>query len=197
MGRLRRVPWSGARKGVPQLELRNEGNPATSQSTPNMFRPIIRNVAVLLIGVMTFMLALGAVLYRAASVTGADSDYTIQVSWFSVLTSVLWPPTRMPLLPLAGVVVLGAFAALMFFRAPRFIGAFMLLLQAVVGYYSGGWLGWFFLSREFGHYHFNMDGEKLGENWFSFECLIVWTLASTVLAFLRIFTRKHSTETQS
>ena len=157
-----------------------------------MFSPIVRCISLLVVGAATLALTLGVILYRAAFITGAASDYTVAVSWPSVLTSVIWPPARLPFLPLLAVLILAGFTVLIFFRASRSVAVITLFLQAVIGYFAGGWLGWFFIPREIEHYHFNMDGEKLGENWFTYESVAVWTLAAAVLGFLRLFARRPS-----
>ena len=77
-----------------------------------------------------------------------------------------------------------------FFRAPRAIGVGVLFFQAGTGYLLGGGLGGFFICREFAQYHFGMDAERLGEYWFAFESIAVWSLAAATLAVLRIFARK-------
>lgn len=143
-----------------------------------------------IIGLGTLSFALGAVLYRAASVTHADSDYTTSVTWCSALASVLWPPSEFPSFAFAGISVLGAFTALVFFKLPRAVSASVLFLQAAVGYFLGGSIGAFFLYREFEHYHFAMDGERLGEKWFTYEALAVWCVAAVALGALRLAARK-------
>ncbi len=157
-----------------------------------MFGKRVSVTALAIIGLGTLIFALGAVLYRAASVTHADSDYTTVVSWWSALTSVMWPPSRIPFLALTGVAVLAIFTVFVFFRLPRAVSAAVLFLQAAVGYFLGGSLGTFFLRREFEHYHFVMDGERLGENWFTYEAVAVWCVAAVALAALRLTARKPS-----
>jgi len=98
---------------------------------------------------------------------------------------------------LLGVILLAVFTLLIFFRLPRSIGVAVLVLQAGIAFYCGGALGWFFIFREFEAYHFNMDGEKLGEYWFVFEAVAVWTLAAVALAVIRLFARKQLAETHS
>ena len=160
-----------------------------------MFSPIVRYLAWFIIGVATFVLASGALLYQAAAITGATSDYTVLVSWPSAFASVLWPPTRLPFLSLASIAILAGFTIFIFFRAPRPVGVILLFVQAIIGFFLGGWLGWYFIRREFERYHFNMDAEKLGENWFTYESVAVWTLAALLLAGLRIFARKDPVAT--
>ena len=103
----------------------------------------------------------------------------------------MWPPSHLPFLLLLGVFLLALFTLFIFFRAPRSVGVAVLFVQAGVAYFCGGWLGWFFIRREFSVYHFNMDAEKLGEYWFSFEAIAVWTLAAAALAIIRIFAGKR------
>ncbi|PYV03540.1 MAG: hypothetical protein DMG10_10980 [Acidobacteria bacterium] len=155
-----------------------------------MFKPVIRIVAFSIIVVGTFALTLGAILFQAASVTKAASDYTVSVTWPSALTSVVWPPSGLPFHLLFGVAILAGFTGLIFFRAPRAIGVGVLFFQAGTGYLLGGGLGGFFICREFAQYHFGMDAERLGEYWFAFESIAVWSLAAATLAVLRIFARK-------
>jgi hypothetical protein len=143
------------------------------------------------IAIGSAVLVLGALLFRAAHVTNAASDYTIPVSWSSALTSVLWPPSRLPVLLLLAVIATVGITSLIFFLTPRWIGVPLLLIEAGLFYYFGGWLGWHFLPREFIYWRFSMDGEKLGEYWFSLESLAVWSAAVAVLAFLRLVPRKH------
>jgi len=152
-----------------------------------VFSQTIRYIAWSLIGVATFFLALGVLVFQAASVTGAASNYKIPVSWFSVLSSVTWPPSWRLFLLLLGVLLLAIFALLIFFRAPRSVGVAVFFLQAGIAGFYGGALGWFFISRELAAYHFSMDGEKLGEYWFVFEAVAVWTVATAALAVVRIF----------
>jgi hypothetical protein len=162
-----------------------------------MFSQAIRYIACSLIGVATFFLALGMLLFQAAYVTGATSNYNVPVSWFSVLSSVIWPPSWRLFLLLLGVLFLAGFTLLIFFRAPRSVGVVVLFLQAGIAFYWGGALGWFFIFREFEAYHFNMDAEKLGEYWFVFEAVGIWTLAAATLAVLRVFARKQLAENSS
>ena len=82
----------------------------------------------------------------------------------------------------------------MFFRAPRGVGVTVLFLQAGVSFFLGGWLGLFFIIREFETYHFSMDAEKLGEYWFVFEAVAFWTLAAATLAVIRTFAPKQVAE---
>jgi len=58
-----------------------------------MFSKTIRYITCALIGVGASFLGLGVLLTRAAAVTGADSNYNASVSWFSVLSSGIWPPS--------------------------------------------------------------------------------------------------------
>jgi hypothetical protein len=147
--------------------------------------------------VATFFLALGMLLFQAAYVTGATSNYNVPVSWFSVLSSVIWPPSWRLFLLLAGVLFLAGFTLLIFFRAPRSVGVAVLFLQAGIAFYCGGALGWFFIFREFEAYHFSMDAEKLGEYWFVFEAVAIWALAAAALAVIRVFARKQLAENSS
>ena len=133
---------------------------------------------------------LGALLFQAASVTGAASDYRIPVSWFSALRSVTWPPSWRLLLVLLGVLLLTGLTLLIFFRASRTVAVTLLFLQAGIAFYCGGALGWFFIVREFETYHFGMDAEKLGEYWFVFEAVAIWSLTAAVLAVIRVFVQK-------
>jgi hypothetical protein len=109
----------------------------------------------------------------------------------------MWPPSRLPFLLLLGVFFLAIFTLLMFFRASRTVGVVLLFLQAGVGAFCGGDLGWFFIVREFETYHFNMDAEKLGEHWFTFEAVGVWTLAVAALAIMRLLAPKQLAEAHS
>ena len=115
-----------------------------------MFKPVIRIVAFSIIVVGTFALTLGAILFQAASVTKAASDYTVSVTWPSALTSVVWPPSGLPFHLLFGVAILAGFTGLIFFRAPRAIGVGVLFFQAGTGYLLGGGLGGFFLPTIMG-----------------------------------------------
>jgi hypothetical protein len=162
-----------------------------------MFSQAIRYIACSLIGVATFFLALGIMLFQAAYVTGAASSYNVPVSWFSVLSSVLWPPSGRLFLLLLGALLLATLTSLIFFRAPRSVGVVVLFLQAGIAFYCGGALGWFFIFREFEAYHFSMDAEKLGEYWFVFEAVGIWTLATAALAVLRVFARTQLQENNS
>lgn len=155
-----------------------------------MFGKRVSVAALAIVGLATLTFALGAVLYRAASITHADSDYTTVVTWWSAVTRVMWPPSRIPFLALTGIAVLASFTVFVFFRLPRAVSAAVLFLQAVIGYFLGGSLGAFFLRREFEHYHFVMDGERLGENWFTYEALALWCVAAVALAALRLTARK-------
>ena len=162
-----------------------------------MFTQTVRYITCSLVGIAASFLALGALLFQAASVTRASSDYNVPVSWFSALSSVMWPPTWRLCLMLLGVILLAVFTLLIFFRLARGIGVALLVLQAGIAFYYGGALGWFFIVREFEAYHFNMDGEKLGEYWFVFEAVAVWTLAAVALAVIRLLARKRPAETHS
>lgn len=156
-----------------------------------MFSQKVRYIACSLIGIATSFLVLGALLFQAATLTGAVSNYGVRVTWFSALNSAAWPPSRLPLLLLFGIFLLAIITWLAFFRAPRSIGIAVLLLQAAVaGFFCGG-LGWFFILRELETNHFSMDGEKLGERWFIYEAVAFWMLAAAALAILRFFARKH------
>jgi hypothetical protein len=77
---------------------------------------------------------------------------------------------------------------------PRAISVIVLFLMAGIGYLLGGWLGGLFIWREFAHYHFTMDAERLGENWFTYEGVAVWSLATAVLAALRMVAPKRSAD---
>jgi hypothetical protein len=147
---------------------------------------IVRILAAAIIAVASIFLALGAILYRAAFVTGADSNYMIAVTWWSAFRSVLWPLTNFPVLPLLGVACLSIFTVFVFFRMPRGSSALLLFLQSLIAYFAGGTFGFFFLRREFETYHFAMDAERLGENWFTYETVAIWSLAAFLLAFLRL-----------
>jgi hypothetical protein len=106
----------------------------------------------------------------------------------------MWPPNWRSVLLLSSVFLLAAISWLAFFRAPRWIGVAVLILQAAAaGLYCGG-LGWFFIFHEFETYHFSMDGEKLGEHWFTYEAIAFWMLAAAVLAAIRFFARKEFAE---
>ncbi len=159
-----------------------------------MFSATIQVVAFFVIGMATLGLALGAILFQAAIVTQAAYDYTVSVTWWSALASVIWPPSRIPFHLLCGVAVLAGFTAYMFFRVPRAISVVVLLLMAGIGYLLGGRLGGFFIWREFAHYHFTMDAERLGENWFTYESVAAWSMATAVLAALRMVAPKRSAD---
>jgi hypothetical protein len=150
---------------------------------------ILRASAVCMLTSAASFLGLGAILYRAAFATGADSNYFMPMTWWSAFRSVVWPPTNLPYLPLIGVAALTIFTAFIFFRMPRAPSTLILFLQAVVAYFVGGSLGFFFLRREFETYHFAMDAERLGENWFTYESVAIWSVAAFVLAVLRIIAR--------
>jgi hypothetical protein len=156
-----------------------------------MFSKRVSIAAHAIIALASFTFALGAVLYRAASITHADSDYTTAVTWWSALTSVMWPPNHLPFRAFIGISVLSAFTAFVFFRLPRAISATVLFLQAAVGYLFGGSLGAFFLHEEFERYHFVMDAERLGEYWFTYEALAFWCIAAIALAALRLTALKR------
>lgn len=159
-----------------------------------MFSRSARYVACSLIGVSTYFLALGMLLLQAATQTGADSDYSVRVTWFSALSSAMWPPNWRSVLLLLSAFLLGALTWFAFFRASRGVGVAVLVLQAATaGLYCGG-LGWFFILREFETYHFSMDGEKLGEHWFIYGAIAFWMLAAAVLAAIRFFARKRLAE---
>ncbi|EEF62110.1 hypothetical protein [Pedosphaera parvula] len=147
----------------------------------------IRFASLAMIGFSTLVLVLGTLLFQAASITGTTSNYTVPVSWSSVLTNTLWPPVRLPFLLLLGVVILVGVTTFTYFRMPRLPAVIVLFGLAIFGFLFGGGLGWFFLTREFQHYHFNMDAEKLGEHWFSYESIVLWSFATVALAVLRIF----------
>src|SRR5204863_9439133 len=95
------------------------------------------------------------------------------------------------------IAALVAFTTVTFFRLRRGLGVAVLFLQAGIGYLFGGSLGVFFLRREFERYHFAMDGERLGENWFTYEALALWSVATVALALLRLTARKHQGVTQT
>jgi hypothetical protein len=157
----------------------------------NMFSQRVSYIACSLIGVATSFLALGTLLIQAATLTGAVSDYSVHVTWFSVLGSVVRSPNWLSVLLLFGIFLLAIITWLTFFRAPRGIGVAVLFLQAVVAGFCCGGLGWFFILREFNTYHFTMDGEKLGEHWFFYESVAFWMLAVGTLGVIRLFARKH------
>ena len=159
-----------------------------------MFSPTVRVIAFFVIGVAALALTLGAMLFQAALVTHAAHDYTVTVTWWSALTSVIWPPSRIPFLPLCGVAILACITAFIFFRVPRAISVIGLFLMAGIGYLLGGRLGGFFIWREFAHYHFTMDAERLGENWFTYEGVAAWSLATALLAALRMVAPKRSAD---
>ena len=151
----------------------------------------VRISAVSIIAIASIFLGLGAILYRAAFVTGADSNYMMSVSSWSAFRSVLWPLTNLPVLPLLGVACLTIFTVFVFFRMPRGSSTLLLFLQSLIAYFAGGTFGFFFLRREFETYHFAMDAERLGEYWFTYETVAIWSLAAFVLAVLRIITRTN------
>src|SRR5215467_12762377 len=155
-----------------------------------MFSQRVRYIAYSLIVVATCFLGLGTLLFQAATATGAASNYSVPVSWFSALASVLWPPGWRSILLLLGVFLLAIITWFIFFRAARGVGVALLLLQAVVAGFYCSPFGWFFIVREFEAYHFSMDGEKLGEHWFIYEAVAVWMLAAAVLAVMKFFARK-------
>src|SRR5215471_1529409 len=154
-----------------------------------MFSQTIRYIAGSLIGVATFFLALGVVLFQAASMTGANSNYNVPVSWSSALSSVMWPPSLRLVLLLLGVLLLASFTWFIFFLVPRGVGVAVLFLQAVIAYFCGGGLGLFFIRRELEAYRFSMDAEKLGEYWFVFEAGGIWMFATAALAVIKVFAR--------
>jgi hypothetical protein len=162
-----------------------------------MFSLTVRYIACSLIGVAACILALGTLLFQAASVTGAASNYTVPVSWFSALSSVMGQPSGQLFLLLLGVFLLAGFTLLMFFCTPRSVGVAVLFLQAGIAFYYGGALGSFFILREFEAYHFSMDAEKLGESWFVFEAIAIWFLTVVALAVIRFFARKQVAEAQT
>ena len=152
---------------------------------------IVRVCAVSVIAAASILLAFGAVLYRAAFVTGAESNYTMAMTWWSAFRSVRWPLTNIPVLPLLGVACLFIFTTFVFFRIRRTPSILLLFLQSVIAYFAAGSLGFFFLRREFETYHFAMDAERLGENWFTYEAVAIWSVASFALAILRMITRTN------
>jgi len=161
-----------------------------------MFSQTTRYFACSIIGVGSFFLTLGALLFQAASATGAASNYNVPLSWFSALSSAVWPPSWRLFLLLLGVLILAIFTSLIFFRAPQAVGVGILFLQVGIAVFWGAGIGCFFIIREFETYHFSMDAEKLGEYWFTFEAIAIWALAAAALAVIRIFARKHLPETQ-
>jgi len=163
----------------------------------NMFSRTVRYIACSLIGAASGILALGALLFQAASATGADSNYNLRVSWFSALSSVIWSPRWRLFLLLLGIILLAGFALLLFFRARRSLGATVLFLQAGVAFYYGGALGWYFILREFETYHFSMDAEKLGEYWLVFEAVAIWSLLTGALAVVRLAAQEKFVEAQT
>src|SRR6266403_342404 len=94
----------------------------------------VRILAVSIVAMASIFLALGAILYRAAFVTGADSNYMKAVTWWSAFRSVLWPLTNIPVLPLLGVACLTIFTAVVFFRIRRTPSTLLLFLQSVIAY---------------------------------------------------------------
>ncbi len=152
---------------------------------------VIRWLAPSVIALGGVVLVLGVLLFQAAHITNATSDFTITVTWAPALTSTLWPLSRLPFILLLAVAAAVAGTAFLFFATPRAIGVPLLLIEAGVVYWFGGWLGWHFLTREFTYWSFSMDGEKLGEYWFSFESLAVWSAALGVLVLLRLVSRRH------
>ncbi len=155
-----------------------------------LFSRTIRYTALSLIGLASLCLVLGALLYQAAFVTGANSDYSVSVSWSSAFASVLWPPTRLPFLLLLAAFSWSALAYYLFFRVRRGIAATLFFLQAGVVFFEWGWVGWFFIRCELEEYHFNMFAEKLGENWFVWQAVGWWTLVVTALGMVKIFARE-------
>src|SRR5712672_57223 len=101
------------------------------------FPNTIRVLAICIIALAAIVLGLGAVLYRAAFTTGADSNYLVAVTWRSVFRSVLWPPANFPFLALVSVTCLTAFTAFVFFRAPRVPSTLILFLESGVAYFAG------------------------------------------------------------
>jgi len=53
----------------------------------------------------------------------------------------------------------------------------------------------FFLLRELETYKFQIDGERLGEQWFTFEAVAVWVLVTGLLSFLRLLFRSTQVRT--
>jgi hypothetical protein len=155
------------------------------------FPKTIRVLAICIIALAAMVLGLGAVLYRAAFTSGADSNYVMAVTWWSVFRSVLWPPANFPFLALVGVACLTAFTGFVFFRTPRGPSTLILFLESAVAYFAGGGFGIFFLRREFDTYHFTMDAERLGEYWFTSEAVAIWSAAAFLLAILRITARTN------
>ena len=141
-------------------------------------------------------LFLGALLLKASYSTGANSDYSVPVSWGSAFASVLWPLYRFPVHYILIATVPVILAWLAFFHLPRFAGVPLLLVQVLVSWkwYQAGGLGLFFLLRELETYKFQIDGERLGEQWFTFEAVAVWMLVTGFLAFLRLPFRSTQTK---
>jgi hypothetical protein len=164
----------------------------TSASNSPRFSPTISCASLCIIAVSTLILGLGAILYQAAFATNAESDYSVLVSWSSALRSVMWPPSWIPFLALLGVLLLGGANVVLFFRLPKGLSVTVLFLEAWAGYVLGGRVGWFFLTREFEHYHFSMDAEKLGEHWFMYESIAGWMFGIVALATLRVFATELS-----
>jgi hypothetical protein len=186
--RFRKMPFNALIDKIPML--RQQLN--NILCCLHMFNPAIRRLSLALIGFSALTLVLGIILYQAAYTTGAASNYEIAVSWGSAIGSVIWPPTRLPFILLPAVLLLTAFTIVLFFRAPRYVGVIALLLLAAAAYlFDYVWIGWFLIIQEFDYYHFNMDAEKLGENWFTHESAAVWTIAIAALAILRLFARKR------
>ena len=152
---------------------------------------MLRFMVYSLLGVGAFSLALGALLYRAAFVTGATSDYQVRVSWFSAVGSAIRSPSWDLFLLVSGVLILAGLTFVIFFRVPRIVSAALLFLFAGIGFYFGGSLGLFFIFREFEAYHFSMDGEKLGEHWLVYETVFIWTATVATLAVMRLFMRNQ------
>jgi hypothetical protein len=162
-----------------------------------MLSQTVRYIAYSIFGVAICFLVLGILLFQAATQTGAASNYSVRVTWFSALGSAIHPPSWQSVLLLLGVFLLVIITWLAFFRASRSVGVAVLVLQAAVAGFCGGGLGWFFILREFEAYHFSVDGEKLGEHWFIYEAVAFWMLAAVALAVIRFFARKHLAGTQA
>jgi hypothetical protein len=152
---------------------------------------IVRALGWIGISIGGLVLILGALLFQAAYNTGADSDYGIILTWGSAFGSVLWPPSKFPFLMLVGVGIVIAVTSLCFFQLSRGIASILLFLPIIGIWFTDGWFGFYFLLRELEHYYFFMDAERLGEHWFSYEAVAIWTLVCAALAVLRLLGPKR------
>ena len=144
------------------------------------------SMGLLLMGAL--VLVLGALLLKAAYNTGANDNYNVRVTWGSAFGSVFWPPWKIPLHYILIALVPVAIAWVSIFHLPRFIGTPLLWFQTLLcwNWHQAGNLGAYFLVREFEHYKFEMDGERLGETWFTYEAVAIWMLITAFLGFLRL-----------